>query len=139
MLVIPDTHPLAKKRRIGPLELHGVRWILLSDSFSPEKHDRFFAACAMTGFMPKVVQRVSEPFTLLALVEGGLGVGLIRNSARNYAPRSLIFRVLPWFSFKSQTYMVRPTIGRQPLADAFAAYLPAINDRSLETSRSAIG
>jgi DNA-binding transcriptional LysR family regulator len=73
MLVIPDTHPLAKKRRIGPLELDGVRWILLSDFFSREKHDRFFAACANAGFMPQVVQRVSEPFTLLALVEAGLG------------------------------------------------------------------
>jgi DNA-binding transcriptional LysR family regulator len=130
MLVIPDTHPLAKKRRIGPVELHGIRWILLSDSFSPEKHDRFLAACASAGFMPQVVQRVSEPFTLLALVEGGMGVGLIRSSARNYAPRSLIFRILPWFSFKSRTYMVRPTSGRQPLADTFAAYMPAVDDRS---------
>ena len=89
--------------------------------------------------MPQVIQRVSEPFTLLALVEGGLGVGLIRTSARNYAPRSLAFRALPWFSFKSRTYMVRPQTGRQPLAEAFAAYMPAIDDGSLQMQQAAIG
>lgn len=127
MLVVPDAHPLARKHRISPRDLHGIPWILLSESFSPQKHDRFIAACENAGFMPQVVQKVSEPLTLLALVEGGLGVGLIRSSARNYAPGSLAFQILPWFSFKSRTYMIRPTDGRQPLAEAFAAYVPAID------------
>ncbi len=131
-LVVPNAHPLARKRRISPRDLDGIRWILLAESFSPQKHDRFFAACENAGFMPQVVQRVSEPMTLLALVEGGLGVGLIRSSARNYAPRSLVFRILPWFSLKSRTYMIRPTDGRQPLADAFAAYVPAIDSGMLQ-------
>ncbi len=126
MLVIPNAHALARKRRIDPSDLHGIPWILLSESFSLEKHDRFFAACENAGFVPRIMQRVSEPLTLLALVEGGLGVGLIRSSARNYAPRTLAFRVLSWFSFKSRTYMIRPRDGRQPLAEAFAAYVPAI-------------
>jgi DNA-binding transcriptional LysR family regulator len=126
LLVIPGAHPLSRKRRIAPRDLHGVRWILLSESLSPQKHDRFFAACEQAGFMPQVVQRVAEPITLLALVESGLGLGLIRGSARSYAPRSLAFKVLPWFSIKSRTYMVRPSDGRQPLADAFAAHVPEI-------------
>ncbi len=126
MLVIPDAHPLARKRRITPRDLDGVSWILLSESLSSDKHDRFFAACANAGFVPQVVQKVTEPITLLALVESGLGVGLIRSSARNYAPRLLTFKVLPWFSFKSRTYIIRPIDGRQPLADAFAAFAPKV-------------
>jgi DNA-binding transcriptional LysR family regulator len=127
MLVIPYAHPLSGKRRIVPRDLDGVRWILLSESLSSQKHDRFLAACANAGFRPHVVQKVTEPFTLLALVESGLGVGLIRSSARNYAPRSLTFAYLPWFTFQSRTYMVRPADGRQPLAEAFAAYVPKID------------
>lgn len=126
MLVVPDAHPLSRKRRIAPRDLDGVRWILLSESLSSEKHDRFYAACANAGFMPQLVQNVTEPITLLALVESGLGVGLVRSSARNYAPRSLAFKILPWFSFKSRTYLVRPKDGRQPLAEAFAAYAPKV-------------
>ncbi len=126
LLVIPGANPLARKRRMGPHDLNGVRWVLLAEPLS-QKQDRFLAACATAGFKPKVVQRVAEPITLLALVESGLGVGLIRSSARSYAPRSLTFRVLPWFSLTARTYMVRPTAGRQPLAEAFGAHVPKIH------------
>ena len=124
MLVIPNSHPLSRKRRIAPRDLDGVRWILLSESLSREKQDHFFAASAKAGFTPRVVQKVTEPLALLALVASGLGLGLMRSSARNFAPRSLNFVALPWLSFKSRTYMIRPTAGRQPLAEAFAAYVP---------------
>ncbi|HEX4164183.1 MAG TPA: LysR family transcriptional regulator [Bryobacteraceae bacterium] len=127
LLALPSTHPILRKRRIAPRDLDGVHWILLSEASSPQKQDRFFAACANAGFQPEVVQRVMEPITLLALVESGLGVGLIRSSARNYAPRSISFKTLPWLSFKSRTYMILPTGGRQPLAEAFAAHAPQIN------------
>jgi DNA-binding transcriptional LysR family regulator len=127
LLVIPGSHSLSRKRRIAPQDLDGIRWILLSESLSPQKYDRFFTACAAAGFTPQIVQSVAEPMTLLALVESGLGVGLIRSSARNYAPRSLTFQTLPWFCFKSRTYMIRPIARRQRLAEAFAAHVPEIN------------
>ena len=126
LLVIPNSHPLSRKRRITPRDLDGVRWILLPESLSRDEQDHFFANCARAGFQPQVVQRVTEPLTLLALVASGLGLGLIRGSARNFAPRSLNFVALPWLTFKSRTYMIRPAAGRQPLAEAFAAYVPAI-------------
>jgi DNA-binding transcriptional LysR family regulator len=126
LLVLPQGHALSRKRQIRPGDLHGMRWVLLSESHSAKKADRFLAACAAAGFIPQVVQHVTEPLTLLALVESGLGIGLIRSSARNYAPQSLAFAVLPWFSLRSRIYMIRPTAGRQPLAEAFAAYVPEI-------------
>ena len=120
LLVMPKTHTLSRKHKILPRDLQGVRWILLSESHSAARSDLFIAAFANAGFLPEVVQRVTEPVSLLALVESGLGVGLIRSSARNYAPRSLGFRALPWLGFKARTYMIRPAGGRQPLAEAFA-------------------
>jgi DNA-binding transcriptional LysR family regulator len=126
MLVMPKTHPLAPKRRIKPKDLDGARWILLAETASRERQDRFFAACVTAGFTPQVVQRVTEPLTLLALVASGLGLGLMRSSARAFAPRATTFVELPWFPHESRTYMIRPVSGRQPLADAFAAYLTEI-------------
>jgi DNA-binding transcriptional LysR family regulator len=126
MLVMSGENPLARKRRLIPRDLDRVRWILLSESLTPEKPGRFLEACAKAGFTPEVVQRVAEPMTLLALVEAGLGVGLIRSSARNYAPASLKFQLLPWFSFTTRTFMIRPARGRQALADSFASRVPEI-------------
>jgi DNA-binding transcriptional LysR family regulator len=127
MLVIPVDHPLSRKRRIARRDLNGVRWILLTEGLSAQKNERFVAACAKAGFTPEVVRTVTEPVTLLALVESGLGVGLIRESARNYAPRSLLFAELPWLPLRARTFMVRPRLGRQPLAESFAACVPRIS------------
>jgi DNA-binding transcriptional LysR family regulator len=124
MLVVPGLHPLARKRTILPRHLEGAQWILLSRSAGPSRHAHFLAACANAGFAPKMVREVSEPNAFLGLVESGLGVGLLQSSARNYAPRSVRFRAVPWISIKSRTYMIRPVHGRQPLADRFAAYAP---------------
>ena len=121
LLVASSTHPLARKRRIAPLDLDGARWILLSSSIAPAMHTRFFMDCAAAGFVPQIVQEVSEPNTLLSLAASEFGVGLIQGSARMYAPRSLRFRALPWLSFKSRIYMIQRKRGRQPLADSFAA------------------
>lgn len=127
LLAVPGAHPLSRKRKITPDDLDGAHWILLSRSTAPEQHSQFQAAFSKIGFTPKMVQAVSEPNTLLGLVESGLGVGLLRSSARNYAPRSVRFRALPWISLKSRTYMIRPIQGRQPLADRFAAFVPKMN------------
>jgi DNA-binding transcriptional LysR family regulator len=127
MLVVPGAHALSRKRMITPHDLDGQHWIVLLRSIAPGRHAQFLAACTNAGFAPKLVQAVSEPNTLLGLVESGLGVGLLQSSARNYAPRSVRFRALPWISLKSRTYMIRPIHGRQPLADCFAAFVPKIN------------
>lgn len=126
-LVVPASHPLGRKRTIMPHDLDGVRWILLSYSTSTNWHAQFMAACANAGFTPKVIQAVSEPNTLLSLVGSELGVGLIQSSARNYAPRAVRFRALPWIPLKSRIYMIRPTNGSQSLARRFAAYVSKTN------------
>ncbi len=127
LLVVPGGHPLARKRTIRPCDLDDARWILLGHSVSLETRARFLAECAKVGFAPQVVQEVTEPNTLLGLVEGGFGVGVIGSSSRSCAPRSVKFRALPWLPLKSRLYMIRPTQGRQPLAERFAAYLPKVN------------
>ena len=100
LLVVPGGHPLAKAPLIRPEDLDGLKWILLSEAISLEKQNDFCVACAKIGFVPEIVQNVTEPTTLLAFVESGLGVGIIRGSARRYAPRTLAFRQVPWMPLK---------------------------------------
>lgn len=126
VLVLPVTHPLARKRGIAPPDLNGAKWVLISQSIAPDWDQQFLAACASAGFTPASIQRVNEPNTLLGLVESGFGVGLLPGSARNYAPHGVRFRALPWIWLKSRTYMVRPIEGRQQLSNSFAAYLRSV-------------
>ncbi len=125
-LAVPLTHPLSRKRKIIPSDLDGASWILLSHSMSHEKRARFLALCANAGFTPSIVQQVTEPNTLLGLIEGEIGVGLVGSSARPCAPRSVSFHNLPWLPLKSRIYMIRSIQGRQPLADKLVAYLSDI-------------
>lgn len=123
LLVVPKSHALARKRIIAPRDLDGARWILLGHSISLENRIQFLAGCAKAGFAPEIVQEVTEPNTLLGLVESGLGVGVVGSSSRGCAPRSIAFHALPWLPLKSRLYMIRPTQGRQPLAERFASYV----------------
>lgn len=123
MLVVPGTHPLARKRSIKPRDLNGARWILLGHSTSLDRRTKFLAACAETGFVPEIVQEVTEPNTLLGFVESGFGIGVAGSSTQSYAPSSIKFHALPWLPIKSRLYMIRPLAGRQPLAEHFASYV----------------
>lgn len=122
MLVVPGKHPLARKRSVVSRDLQRARWILLSHAVSADRRARFVAGCGEAGFTPQIVQEVTEPNTLLGLVDSGFGIGVMEGSARHCAPRSLKFLPLPWFPFKSRIYLIRPSNGRQPLADTFAGY-----------------
>ena len=42
--------------------------------------------CHKAGFAPRVVQEVAHPQTLMSLVRGGLGVGLLPSEAARQAP-----------------------------------------------------
>jgi len=124
LLVMPGGHPLAKRRTIRPEDLNGLKWIFLSETLSLEKQNQFCAVCARVGFVPEIVQNVTEPTTLLAFVESGFGVGMIRSTVRKYAPRTLAFKEVPWMPFKNRTFMIRDAGELRPLAAAFARSAP---------------
>ncbi len=124
LLVLPGSHPLAKRRSIRSEDLDGLQWIFLSEAISLEKQNQFRAACAKLGFSPEIVQNVTEPATLLTFVESGFGVGIIRKTARKYASRALAFREVPWMPFRNRTFMIRSALESRPLAAALARYAP---------------
>lgn len=122
VLAVPCTDPMAQKEEIHARDLDGRRWIILSETADSPGAYAFAKTEIGTEIKPESIRRVSQPLTLLALVQSGLGVGFVRESARNYAPASLAFRGAPWLTMKGRTFLVRGT-GTQPLADAFAKCL----------------
>jgi DNA-binding transcriptional LysR family regulator len=50
-----------------------------------------FSACTAAGFRPRVVQEVSDPYTALSLVAGGVGVSLMPDSMAGIMPGGTVF------------------------------------------------
>lgn len=120
-MVAPRSHPLIASGTLEPAVLAAAHWVVLPGENSGQPPAAFFEACAKAGFTPEVVRYVSEPMTLLALVQSGFGIGFIRESARNFAPQSLAFLPLPMVSARARTYMIC-SANPQPLAAAFTRF-----------------
>ena len=66
LLVMPGSHPLAKRRPIRPEDLDGLKWIFLSEAISLEKQHQFCAACARLVSFPRLFKTLpSRPLCLL--------------------------------------------------------------------------
>lgn len=93
VLTLPETHPLAKARRITPAQLDGERIILLEDSHCLSR--QMAAYCAAAGLTPDVSIRGSQIDTLLRLVESGFGLTFSpRIAVGANQHRKLVFRSL---------------------------------------------
>src|SRR5499425_2895802 len=57
-------------------------FILVTRAASASLHDHIIRTCHGAGFVPKVVQEVSELFTLLNFVRAGAGVALVPSSCK---------------------------------------------------------
>lgn len=66
----------------GLSSLRGAPFVVHSRATSASHYDHVLRTCRAAGFEPRIVQEVSELFTVLNLVRSGLGVSLVPNSAR---------------------------------------------------------
>ncbi|HJZ99111.1 MAG TPA: LysR substrate-binding domain-containing protein [Candidatus Solibacter sp.] len=74
--VLPDSHPLARKRGLRVSHLKGEPFIFFARRMGPLAFDRTMACCEAHGFRPNVVQEAPQWPTLVRLVAAGLGVSL---------------------------------------------------------------
>ena len=83
LLVVSASHRLARRRAIELSDLVNEPLVQFQRDRSPLLNARVAAMCADAGFVPNVVQHVNQIHTLVGLVAGGLGVGLVPETARN--------------------------------------------------------
>lgn len=79
---VPINHPLSKQESIGVEELNGVDFI----AHSPERGfiigETQITIFAEYGIKPNIVHEVSQAHTTIALVNRGIGVGIVPSSAQ---------------------------------------------------------
>ncbi|MEV4559676.1 LysR family transcriptional regulator [Kitasatospora sp. NPDC049285] len=119
-LLLPADHPLAALDRVPVADLLGRRWI----SVPPGNicHDWLLRTMREAGEEPDVVYQVGEFQTQIALIEAGLGLGLIPRLGRGPLPPGVAARpVVPEPTRRVYALWRAQTSRRPAVARALAA------------------
>ena len=73
--------PRGMSYRRGLSGLRNEPFVVISRSVSASFFDHLIQTCRAAGFSPRIVQEVNELFTVLNLVQAGLGISLVPRSA----------------------------------------------------------
>jgi DNA-binding transcriptional LysR family regulator len=102
-----DTQPILRERLVALLGTHS-RWnsrdglrsasqqpfITIARTSSASFYDHVIAVCRAAGFTPNIAQEANELFTMMMLVQGGMGIALAPSSATIRRPPGVRVRVL---------------------------------------------
>jgi DNA-binding transcriptional LysR family regulator len=124
VLVMPESHPLAKLKKIAPARLNDVPLIGLARENYPDYVRTVRAMLKPFGVTPRFVALVSDGVsTLFTALEANHAVALLADGAAAIMPRTLVARpfspALPEVSVKAGM----PEVRANPHAAAFARLL----------------
>ena len=117
LLVHPD-HPLARKRRIGMVDLRDEDWLF--PTLGPESPTQrlFTAACAAAAYEPRIAFRVNDCEMVQGLVAAGVGIAFLPRLALH--PIHPGVRIKPVAEAPSRRILaVAPPGARSAAADVF--------------------
>jgi DNA-binding transcriptional LysR family regulator len=89
--VLPESHPLAGRKRITIERLVDDAFVTFPRRLGPGLYDRIMRFCAEAGFSPRVTQEVEQMHAIVGLVGAGLGVALVPASMRLMAAGDVVF------------------------------------------------
>jgi DNA-binding transcriptional LysR family regulator len=95
LLVLPAQHPLV--RRNGPVPLKALaaeRFVLRPRGTGAGFNEQVFQLCAQAGFIPNIVQEVTEATTTIGLIASGLGVSIMPASLQAIRVDDVVWREL---------------------------------------------
>jgi DNA-binding transcriptional LysR family regulator len=94
VVVLPQTHPLAKKSKIKVTDLKSLFFVAMSEQTHPGSRDWLSGICHGAGFTPRILQDVDLESGLMTFVAEGLGVTLAREQIKNLPHPGVVFRPL---------------------------------------------
>jgi len=95
VLLLPEGHPLARKKHLSLIDLKHSSFVAYSRHHAPGYHDLILRILNDAGFNPIISQEAGEMYTLVSLVSAGLGVALAPSSAQSYRLPGIVARELP--------------------------------------------
>jgi len=94
VVVLPETHLLAKKNKIKITDLKSLFFVAMSEQTHPGSRDWLSGICREAGFTPRILQDVELESGLMTFVAEGLGVTLAREQIKNLPHPGVVFRPL---------------------------------------------
>ena len=94
VVVLPESHPLAKKNKIKITDLKTLFFVAMSEQTHPGSRDWLSGICQGAGFTPRILQDVDLESGLMTFVAEGLGVTLAREQIKNLPHPGVVFRPL---------------------------------------------
>ena len=93
-LMLPETHPLARRRRIPLRALAREPLILFPAAPRPSWADTVVAACREAGFEPIVAQEAMESATVVSFVAAGVGIAIVPEGLKVLARAGVAYRLV---------------------------------------------
>lgn len=120
---LPSDHRLAARERVSLLDLAGEDWVLMPGQSALRAV--ILTACHANGFRPQVAQEVKDPYVVLSLVAGGLGVSLAPTCLRPIMPAGAV-----WVPLEGTPPRLRSALLWHPdrVTDAVRALLDIASD-----------
>jgi len=115
-LVCPESQPLLPSADA----LKGQAFISYNSSYAPHYHMQFIACCHRLGFEPTVTHECNNMYSILSLVENGLGIALVPASVTKHYPNlKLIFTMLDQIPVSTEIVLVHHRETLHPALEAF--------------------
>lgn len=115
--VLPTNHPLAEAGPIEMRELAEESFVTFPPETGSSVRNALVRAAAHAGFSPRIVQVAPDSYTILGLVDAGVGITVTVSSVLH---------------IDSPTLMHRPVLGEPQHLDAVIAHRPSGNSRAVE-------
>lgn len=92
LVVLPDTHRLARSRAITFASLVEETFVLPARALGPNLYDALIASCWRAGFSPKLGQEASQIAALVPMVGSGFGISVVPRSCSVIRCPNVVFR-----------------------------------------------
>jgi DNA-binding transcriptional LysR family regulator len=140
LLVGDSKHPLAKKRKLAPSDLHHMPFVLFETGSNTRRVvDEFFVK---ERIEPQIVMETENVEILKAMVKAGLGVAILpyQAVAAEVRARRLFSRRIQGYSLIRETGWIYPKMSRLPrtVSEVLAAF-ERIKPKLLRTSHERSG
>lgn len=86
MLIVPDDHPLAKRRSVRLADLRDMPMLFASANTRPLTRKEMWSACIKAGFEPRIAMEVDNEVIGLNVVAAGIAVAFFNGSLAERRP-----------------------------------------------------
>lgn len=105
VVVLPENHPLKAESKIPLQVLAGENFVLPTRQLFSGLSEQINLLFNQAGFVPQITQEATVMVTILGLVAGGMGIGLLPANALNLQRKGVIYREIEGFVSTIRTNM----------------------------------